>query len=124
MCPYTCERIAGRESRIHCSHDVGISGIVGKMATQVLAFDNAKRKVLDLAFTLMPAALILAGCANEIHSDTQSKEDRAAAEEVAKDISTIDDARCQSYGFQPSSPRYVQCRKDIDSERRQMSIKE
>jgi hypothetical protein len=124
MCAYARERIVVRESRIHCSHGVGISGIVAKMATHVLAFDNAKRKVLDLAFTLVPAALFLAGCANGLHSDVQSKEDRAAAEQVAKDISTIDDARCQSYGFQPSSPRYVQCRKDIDSERRQMSIKE
>jgi hypothetical protein len=43
---------------------------------------------------------------------------------MAKDTSTIDDARCQSFGFQPGSPGYAQCRKNIDSERKQMGIKE
>jgi hypothetical protein len=95
-----------------------------KMPTQILAFDNAKRKVLDLAFILIPAVVILAGCANQIRSDPQSKEDRAAAEAIAKDTATIDDARCQSYGFQSGSPGYGQCRKDIDNERKQMGIRE
>jgi hypothetical protein len=94
------------------------------MATRMFALGDAKRRVLDLAFVLIPVAIILAGCANQLHSDPQSKEDKAAAEKAAKETSTIDDTRCQSYGFQPGSPGYVQCRKDIDSERKQMGIKE
>jgi hypothetical protein len=94
------------------------------MATRLLAFGNAKRGVLDLAFILIPAVVILVGCANQLHSDAQSKEDRAAAEAIAKGTATIDDARCQSYGFQPGSLGYVQCRKDIDNDRKQMGIKE
>jgi hypothetical protein len=93
------------------------------MATRIFAPGGAKRRVLDLAFVLIPVTIILAGCANQQHSD-QSKEDKAAAEEAAKETGTIDDTRCQSYGFQPGSPRYVQCRKDIDSDRKQTGIKE
>jgi hypothetical protein len=94
------------------------------MATRVLAFGDTKQRVLHLAFALAPVAILLVGCANQLHSDPQSKEDKAAAEEAAKETSTIDDVRCQSFGFQPGSPRYVQCRNDIDSERKQMGLKE
>jgi hypothetical protein len=85
---------------------------------------DARRRIRDLVFALIPAAIILAGCADQLRSDPQSKEDKAAAEGLAKDTATIDDARCQSYGFQPGSPGYAQCRKDIDGERRQMGVKE
>jgi hypothetical protein len=94
------------------------------MAARMSALGDAKRMVPDLAFVLIPVAIILAGCANQLNSDPQIKEDKAAAAEAAKETSTIDDARCQSYGFQPGSPGYVQCRKDIDSERKQMGVKE
>jgi hypothetical protein len=94
------------------------------MAARMFALGDAKRRVLDLAFVLTPVAIIIAGCTNQLNSDPQIKEDKAAAEEAAKETSSIDDARCQSYGFQPGSPGYVQCRKDIDNERKQMGIKE
>ena len=73
-------------------------------------------------FVLALAAVIPAGCANQLHPDAQSKEDKAAAEEAAKETGTIDDARCQSYGFPPGSPGYAQCRKDIDNERKHRPI--
>jgi hypothetical protein len=84
---------------------------------------NAKRNIPSLAFVLIPVAILLAGCANQPHFDSQTKEDKAAAEQSAKETGTIDDVRCQSYGFQPSSAGYAQCRKDIDSERKQTGIK-
>lgn len=94
------------------------------MATRMFALGDGKRRVPDLAFILIPVAIILAGCANQLHSNPQSKEDKAAAEEAANEAIIIDDARCQSYGFQAGSPGYAQCRKDIDNERKQMDIKE
>jgi hypothetical protein len=82
----------------------------------MFALGNAKRYVPSLAFVLLPVVLLLAGCAKFQNLDPQIKEDKAAAEESAKETGTIDDARCQSYGFQPGSSGYAQCRKDIDSE--------
>lgn len=73
---------------------------------------NAKRA----AFVLIPVAIFLAGCAQQGSLDSQAKEDKAAAAEAAKETGTIDDARCQSYGFQPGSPDYAQCRKEADSD--------
>ena len=90
----------------------------------MFALGNAKRNVPSLAFVLIPIAILLVGCASQQHPDSQTKEDKAAAEESAKETGTIDDARCQSYGFQPGSPGYAQCRKDLDSEHKQMDIKE
>ena len=89
------------------------------MPTPIFAVRNAKRNVPSAAHVLIPVAILLAGCANQ----EQAKEDRAAAEEAAKETGTIDDARCQSYGFQPGSPDYAQCRKDIDSGHKQTGIK-
>jgi hypothetical protein len=76
------------------------------------------------ACMLIPVAILLAGCANQQSPDPQAKEDKAAASEVAKETGAIDDTRCQSYGFQPGSPSYVQCRKEIASEHQQIGINE
>jgi hypothetical protein len=78
----------------------------------------------QVALVLISVAVLLAGCANQQQSDSQSREDKAALEAAAKEESAIDDARCQSYGFQPGSPGYVQCRKDINNERIQSGAKE
>ena len=51
-------------------------------------------------------ALLLAGC--------QTTEDRLAA----------DDHQCQSYGVQPGSPAYVQCRQNIDTNRANVKASE
>jgi Flp pilus assembly protein TadD len=85
----------------------------------MFASSNAKRNVPCPAFLLIPMAILLAGCAT---NQQQAKEDKAAAEEAAKQIGTIDDARCQSYGS--GSPDYAQCRTDIDRGHKQMGIKE
>ena len=90
------------------------------MAAPMFAPSNARRNFPSLAFLLVPVAILLAGCANQ----QQAKEDQAAAEEVAKETGTIDDARCRSYGFQPGSPDYAQCRADIDIGHKQIGIKE
>jgi hypothetical protein len=95
----------------------------GKMATR-MAHDGALRKVHGVAFALISAAIFLAGCANQQQPDAHAKEDKAALQEAAKEIGSIDDARCQSFGFQPSSPDYAKCRKELDSERSHMGTKE
>ena len=70
---------------------------------------------------LMP--LFLAGCAghqqlNEL--DPEKQQDKAPAAAAAKATATIDDARCQSFGFQPGTPGYAQCRKDFDNQHKQI----
>lgn len=77
-----------------------------------------------VALVFIPVAALAAGCASQQQADPQSKEDKAALAAAAKEAGTIDDARCQSYGFQPGSPAYAQCRKDIDNERKQSGVKE
>ncbi len=86
---------------------------------------KTQKKVPGHTFLLIPVVMLLASCASQQkHPDPQAKEDKAAAEAVAKMRGVIDDAKCQSYGFQPGSPSYNKCRKDIDAERKQMGITE
>jgi hypothetical protein len=64
--------------------------------------------------------LLLFGCAS---SDLDpKKQDKETAAEAAKAYGPIDDAKCQSQGFQSSSPAYAQCRKDIENVRKQIGI--
>jgi hypothetical protein len=91
------------------------------MAAPMFAPSNARRNFPSSAFLLIPVAILLAGCTSD---QRQAKEDKAAAEEAAKATGTIDDARCLSYGFQPGSPDYAECRKDFDSGHKQMGVKE
>lgn len=85
---------------------------------------DTERKVRGVAFVLVSAAVFLAGCASQQGPDAQAKEDKAAAEAAKKDIGSIDDAQCQSFGYQRGSPDYMQCRKEHESERTHMGIKE
>lgn len=94
------------------------------MATRTLAPGNARWKVHRVAFALIAAAMFLAGCAGQQRPDAQAKEDKAAVQEAAKDIASIDDARCQSFGFAPGSPDYTKCRKELDNERAHMGVKQ
>ena len=64
---------------------------------------------------LILISLLLAGCAGH-ELDPEQKQDKASAAEAVKATAAIDDAKCQSFGFQPGSPGYVQCRKDFDNE--------
>jgi outer membrane biogenesis lipoprotein LolB len=80
------------------------------------------RTVRGVALALMPVVLLLAGCAMQQQSDAEKKADKAAAEEAAKETGTIDDARCQSFGFQPGAAGYTRCRKDLESERKQTGV--
>ena len=86
---------------------------------------GSKRKAAAMvAFVLISVAMLFAGCAGGQQSpEAQAKEDKAAAQEAAKQISSIDDAKCQSFGA-PGSRAYTQCRKDLDSERKRMGTKE
>lgn len=94
------------------------------MDSRMFARGDIEWKVRGVACLLVAAAIFLAGCAHPQQPDAQAKEDKAALQEAAKDVSSIDDARCQSFGFQPGSPGYTKCRKDLDSERSHMGIKE
>ena len=55
-------------------------------------------------------ALETASCAQY---EAQQREDAAAA---AQARIVDDDAQCQSYGVQPGTPSYVQCRMNLDSQ--------
>jgi hypothetical protein len=69
---------------------------------------------------LILMSLFLAGCAGQ-GLDPEKKQDKASAAEAAKTTAAIDDAKCQSFGFQPGSPGYAQCRKDFDNEHKLVS---
>ena len=45
---------------------------------------------------------------------TAAYEERQEEKATKAAVGAIDDAKCQSYGFQPGSPGYAQCRKDFD----------
>lgn len=95
------------------------------MATQMLARDIAKRRVHSLVSILIPMAIFLTGCTNQLkQADVQKKEDMAAAAEADRVTASIDDAKCQSFGHQPGSPGYAQCRKDLNNDHKQFGVKE
>jgi hypothetical protein len=74
-------------------------------------------------FALVTAAVLLVGCANHQQSDSQKQEDKAAAAAAAKDTATIDDARCQSFGYRLGTSGYEKCRKEFDNEHKQFDAK-
>ncbi len=76
-----------------------------------------------MIFALVTAAVLLVGCANHQQLDPQKQEDKAAAAAAAKDTATIDDARCQSFGYRPGTSGYEKCRKDFDDEHKQFDAK-
>ena len=72
-------------------------------------------------------AVLLAGCAGHSidcemgitwHENcapgTAAYEERQEEKATKAAVGAIDDAKCQSYGFQPGSLGYAQCRKDFD----------
>jgi PBP1b-binding outer membrane lipoprotein LpoB len=73
----------------------------------------------QVAFVLIAMAILFAGCANQRDSDPQAKEDKAAQQKAAKEIGSMDDLKCQSFGYQPGSTGYARCRKEFDAEREQ-----
>jgi hypothetical protein len=81
----------------------------------------ADERYIGTAFSpLIFAILFLFGCAS---SDLNpKKQDKEMAGEAAKAYGSIDDAKCQSQGFQPSSPAYAQCRNEIENIRKQVGI--
>jgi len=86
------------------------------------AFGDCNQKVPGLGVLLLiPVAILLACCASQQRPDAQqAKEAKAETDAVARDLASIDDARCQSFGFQRGSSRYGQCRRDIIAQRKQM----
>jgi hypothetical protein len=70
------------------------------------------------AIAVLAAALgvvvVLAGCAE--YEARRQQEQAAQAQAVAAN----DDAQCRSYGAQPGSPVYVQCRMNLDNQRAQL----
>jgi hypothetical protein len=65
------------------------------------------------AVPILVVAGCLAGCAGTGTSDVDAKkEDKAMATETAKSFDSIDDTRCRSFGYQPGSSAYAQCRSD------------
>jgi hypothetical protein len=83
---------------------------------------DLKSRVLVPAFLLISATLPLACCANQQHLDSQAKEDKETAAATTNMMAGMDDAKCRAYGYQPSSPRYFQCRDRFDAERKQAGL--
>lgn len=59
-------------------------------------------------------ALLLSGCAQ------YEARQRAEAQAQAAAIAANEDATCQSYGADPGSPAYVQCRMTMQGQRAQV----
>jgi hypothetical protein len=94
----------------------------GEMAGRMFGLGDPRQKIPVLGFLLSPAILTLACCANQQHLDSQAKEEREATGAVTNMTAAMDDAKCQAFGYQPSSPRYFQCRDHFDAERKQMGV--
>jgi hypothetical protein len=82
--------------------------------------DDPKQKVPVLA--ILPAVLLLACCAGQQHPDPLAKEEKETTGAVTNMTVAMDDAKCRAFGYQPSSPRYFQCRDRFDAERQAMGI--
>lgn len=70
---------------------------------------------MRLIIAPVAAALMLAGCA-EYEARQQAEAQAAYIAQEAQD-----DAQCRSYGAQPGSPSYVQCRMNISNQRANVS---
>jgi hypothetical protein len=81
--------------------------------------------------------LLLAGCTGEYRSDclfgrawnncapgtlgyNQAQQAQAQAQAAAA-VAANDDAQCRSYGAEPGSPSYIQCRMNLDNQRAQVA---
>jgi hypothetical protein len=82
--------------------------------------DDPKQKAPFLA--ILPAVLLLACCASQQHQDPLAKEEKETTGAVTNMTAGMDDAKCRAFGYQPSSPRYFQCRDHFDAERKAMGI--
>jgi hypothetical protein len=63
---------------------------------------------------LIALTITLSGCAE--YQQRQAEEQAARAQAIADS----EDAQCRSYGAQPGSPAYIQCRMNFDNQRAQM----
>jgi hypothetical protein len=91
-----------------------------KTAARMFRLDEPKQKVPVLA--ILPAVLLLACCAGQQHPDLQAKEEKEATGAVTNMTAAMDDAKCQAFGYQPSSPRYFKCRDRFDAERKAVGV--
>lgn len=89
-------------------------GLIARSSLQPQSLMAMKRYV---AFVLIAVAMLFAGCANQRDSDPQAKADKAAQQKAAKEIGSMDDLKCQSFGYQPGSVGYSRCRKEFDVDR-------
>lgn len=95
----------------------------GKMPARSFMPSGGTVGVHRMVFALVTAAVLLVGCANHQQLNSQKQEDRVAAAVAAKDTATIDDARCQSFGYRLGTSGYEKCRKDFDNEHKQFDAK-
>ena len=71
-------------------------------------------KPLAALLAVVVCGVVLAGCAEYEARQQQEQYERAQA------ITANEDAQCRSYGAEPGSPAYVQCRMNFDNQRTQM----
>jgi hypothetical protein len=72
---------------------------------------------------LVLALLLLTSCAsNKQAEEAEKKHDKAEQAEAAAAEASIDDARCQGFGYRRYSAAYVQCRKDYQSLHKSLGI--
>lgn len=95
------------------------------------------KRYLTCLTAMILASLFLAGCAADAldcsmgiwHDDCapdtlayqQREEAQARSQAAAAAMAANDDAKCQSYGLQPGSEGYAQCRMNLDNQRAQMA---
>lgn len=66
---------------------------------------------------LVLIGIALASCAE--HQPQQQAQAAAEAQAQAQARAASDDAQCRSYGAEPGSPGYVQCRMNLDNQHAQ-----
>jgi len=84
---------------------------------------------------LMLASVLLAGCAGHsadctlgttVRSDcapgTEGHARMMQQQQDVKATAAIDDARCRSYGGEPGSPAYMECRRQKNSDRKVFGV--
>src|SRR5690349_9076074 len=88
------------------------------VATAALDGNIALRPGVALMWKLLQvfaAAALLTGCAE------YEAQQRAQAQAEANAIAANEDATCRSYGVEPGSPGYVQCRMNLQNQRAQVA---
>jgi uncharacterized protein YcfL len=72
---------------------------------------------------LILALVLLTGCSSiEKQADEEKKQDKVAQADAMAAEASIDDTKCQSFGYKKGSAAYLQCLKDYENVHKQLGI--